>query len=273
MAKQYVRTDKNGTKIYHDYTCDRCGGKGIFFIGVCNGVPVPSHVDEGVCFKCFGSGKMEKPEVIKEYTPEYRAILDARAAKRQEKKLAEAQAEKAAKQAEWKQSKGFVNDRIHVVGISNSFERKEEIKAAGGRFNEYVGWYFSEPHEEFKTVELTTEECLYENRFCGLDWVAAWKIREILKAKLPANPSRHLGQVGGKIEVEATFKRTRWYDTQFGTTWIYTFEDNDGNCLVWKTSASIEPREGDKVRIKGTVKEHDEYNGVKQTVLTRCKIA
>lgn len=264
MEKQYVRTDKNGTKIYHDYTCPRCGGRGGSEAWKATG---------WTCYECGGSGKTMKPEVIKEYTPEYRAILDKRAAKRREKRMEKAQSEKAVKQAEWRREKGFVEDKIHVVGIANSFERKDEIKAAGGRYNEYTGWYFSEPHEEFKTVELTAEECLYEDRWCKLDWIAAWRIREILKAKLPANPSKHIGQVGSKIELEATFKRTRWYDTRFGTTWIYTFEDAEGNCLVWKTSASIGAEEGDKVRIKGTVKDHDEYNGVKQTVLTRCKIA
>lgn len=54
----YIRTDKNGTKIYHDYTCPRCGG----------------------------AGRVSKPQIIKEYTPEYRAKLDERARKRAEVK-------------------------------------------------------------------------------------------------------------------------------------------------------------------------------------------
>ena len=29
---------------------------------------------------------------------------------------------------------------------------------------------------------------------------------------------------------------------------------------------------GDKVILKGTIKEHNEYRGYKQTVLTRCKV-
>lgn len=272
MEKQYIRTDKNGTKIYHDFTCDRCGGSGIFVIGVCNGVPVPAQPDEGMCYKCFGSGVLDKPHIIKEYTPEYRAILDSRAAKRREKQLAKAKEESAAKQAEWKERKGFVNDRIHVVGIRDSFDRKDDIKAAGGRFNEFTGWYFSEPHPEFQTVELTTEECLYEDTWGKLDWIAAWKIRETVKAKLPGDPSGHIGQVGDKVDLAATFKRTRWYDTRFGTTWIHIFEDESGNILVWKTSSGTDLECGAKVRIKGTIKDHDEYNGVKQTILTRCKI-
>lgn len=272
MERKYIRTDRNGTKIYHDFTCDRCGGRGIFAIAVCNGVPVPAHPDNGVCYKCGGSGEMEKPRIIKEYTPEHRAKLDAQAAKRQEKKLEQAKAEREAKQAEWKVKKGFVNDRIHAVGIENSFDLRDDIKAAGGRYNEYVGWYFSEAHEEFKTVELTAEECLEENAWYGLDWRGN-VIREILKAKLPADPSKHIGQVGDKVDLEAAFVRTRWYDTKFGTTWVHVFKDEAGNVLVWKTSRSVDLDPGDKVRIKGAIKELDEYDGVKQTILTRCRIA
>ena len=32
MKPIYVRTDKNGTKIYHDWTCPRCGGAGILLV-------------------------------------------------------------------------------------------------------------------------------------------------------------------------------------------------------------------------------------------------
>lgn len=257
----YVRTDKNGTKIYHDFTCDRCGGRGGSEAWKFTG---------WTCYKCGGSGRVMEPQIIKEYTPEYRAKLDAQAAKRREKKLAQAQAEKGAKQAEWKASKGFQNDRIHVVGIEDSFNLKNDIKAAGGRYNEYTGWYFSEPHEEFKTVEITAEEALIEDEWGKLDWRNT--IRDAVKAKQPANPSKHIGAVGDKLELEVTHIRTGGYDTQFGYTYVHSFKDADGNILVWKTAA-CSGFESTTLRLKGTVKDHDEYNGVKQTILTRCKIA
>ena len=264
MKLKYVRTDKNGTKIYHDYTCDRCGGLGGSEAWRFSG---------WTCYKCGGTGIINKPSVYKEYTPEYRAILDARAAKRREKRMAKIEAEKPAKQAEWKAAKGFVNDVIHVVGIEDSFSVKEAIKAAGGRFNEFAGWYFSEPHEEFKTVEISAEECLYENRWGGLDWVDGWQIREIVKSKMPAEPeSDYIGSVGGKVDLIVSHVRTSYYNTHFGTTWVYTFKDAEGNVLVWKTSSGID-FESEEIRLKGTIKEHSEYNGVKQTVLTRCRIA
>lgn len=66
MKKVYIRTDKNGTKIYHDYTCTRCGGAGYSeewrFTGM-------------TCYKCGGTGKQDTPQVIKVYTPEYEAKL------------------------------------------------------------------------------------------------------------------------------------------------------------------------------------------------------
>lgn len=263
MAKQYIRTDKNGTRIYHDHTCPRCGGHGGSDAWKATG---------WTCYECGGTGQVMKPQVIKEYTPEYRAILDARAKKRHEKQMAKAQAEKAEKQAAWKLEKGFVNDRIYVVAIENSFALKDEIKAAGGRYNEFTGWYFSEHHNEFQTVELTAEECLYETRWFGLDWVAAWKIREVLEAKIPKPTSEHIGHIGDKVDLEVTHIRTGYYDTQFGTTWVHNFKDAAGNVLIWKTS-SCSGFEKDTLRIKATIKAHDEYNGVKQTVLTRCKIA
>ena len=260
---KYIRTDKNGTKIYHDYTCRRCGGRG--------GADAWAYTG-WTCYECGGSGQSRTPSVYKEYTPEYRAKLDAQAEKRRQKKMAQAQAEKAEKQAAWKQAWGFVNDRIYIVGLEDSFSKKDEIKAAGGRYNGCTGWYFSEPHDEFQTVEMTAEECLIEDAWAKLDWRST--IRETLEAKLPKKPgSEHIGTVGDKVNMELTLTRTRYFDTQFGTTWVYTFEDEAGNVLVWKTANYLEQEDGSKLRVKGTIKAHDEYNGVKQTVLTRCKIA
>lgn len=68
----YIRTDKNGTKYYSDCTCKRCGGGGY--------IDAYKYNDGGVCFGCFGSGVSEKPSVVKEYTPEYKAKLDTKRA-------------------------------------------------------------------------------------------------------------------------------------------------------------------------------------------------
>lgn len=61
---------------------------------------------------------------------------------------------------------------------------------------------------------------------------------------------------------------TSW-ETDFGTTRIYKIVDKDGNIFTWKTGNTIDE---DAEIIVGTVKAHNEYKGVKQTEITRCKI-
>lgn len=89
-----IKVDRNGSKHYEGMvTCDRCGGKGYYAIAVCNGQPVLSPVDGGVCFKCGGAGKVLGKWI--ERTPEYQAKLDARRKARQEARQAELEAKRA----------------------------------------------------------------------------------------------------------------------------------------------------------------------------------
>lgn len=93
--------------------------------------------------------------------------------------------------------------------------------------------------------------------------------------------SQHVGEVGQRLTITATFDHSAWFEVPsfrgFGqdTMYIHTFKDVDGNVLIWKTGSglgSIDICEGDQVQIRGTVKEHSEYKDEKQTVLTRCKV-
>lgn len=44
-----------------------------------------------------------------------------------------------------------------------------------------------------------------------------------------------------------------------------------GNVFVWTTSTYLNTNK--EYTVKGTVKEHAEFKGTKQTVLTRCRVA
>lgn len=94
--------------------------------------------------------------------------------------------------------------------------------------------------------------------------------------------SQYIGEVGKKVELRVTFEYEAEYQTKFGWTSVYGFKDESGNKIVWKTSSvpmvldkdgnDVTIGKGDKVTIKGTVKEHSEYREEKQTILTRCKL-
>lgn len=96
------------------------------------------------------------------------------------------------------------------------------------------------------------------------------KKRQEEKERL-ATESNYIGGVGDKIEVDFVYGReAACCETQFGLLHIYEFKDASGNVIVWKSSSGKEIPESGK--ISGTVKAHEEYNGVKQTVVLRAKI-
>lgn len=82
-------------------------------------------------------------------------------------------------------------------------------------------------------------------------------------------PSEWQGAVG-KREVFKGLKVTgiTVSDGQYGRTYIHRFKDGSGNVFTW-FAAGTSLDEGKTYDIKATVKKHDEFKGVKQTVLTR----
>ena len=270
----YVRTDKNGTKIYHDYTCPRCGGAG--------GSDKWTYTG-WTCYECSGTGKrIDKPQVIKEYTPEYRAKLNEQARKRAEKKLAQRVAEYEANLPKMIQSKGFNEEGKIFLVIGDTYKVKDELKEAGAKWcGNLQGWIFKEP-TEYPTIEFTAEECLGFNPEGGTIW---WKgydeLKPVIESKLPKEDtpvSEYVGTVGDKLDIEVTFDRVFSYERPsfrgFGIEWvsIYKFVDDSGNILIWNTTAYPQVEEGKRYRLTGTISEHKEYREDKQTVLKRCKI-
>ena len=94
--------------------------------------------------------------------------------------------------------------------------------------------------------------------------------REAERAAAAASSS-YVGEIGKRLEVETVSASlvTSW-ETDWGVTFLYKFFDAAGNVFVWYASRCIAIC--DAMKIKGTVKDHSEYNGVKQTVLTRCYV-
>lgn len=90
------------------------------------------------------------------------------------------------------------------------------------------------------------------------------------KEKL-AKSSNYIGSVGEKISVNfISGREVACCETQFGLLHIYEFKDMNGNTVVWKSSSGKDiPESG---TVTGTVKAHEEYAGIKQTVILRAKI-
>lgn len=275
----YDRTDRNGTRYFNDATCDRCGGHGYYAMGVCNGQPVLSPHDGGVCYKCGGSGKSPKPSVIKVYTQAHWEELE----QAREQKFFNELGARLSKMG-FGVVKGETSVLYRVVG--NTFAIKDELKARGCRFNPCVGWYAPAPIEGYEMQKMMSDMVLDIKPETGtVEWKDPKDVRplwvEVSRASAPT--SEWQGTVGSKLAVkvhidhkfESSYERNPgWYSTV--TSYLYLMTDANGNKYKWKASRGDWP-EGADVTIMGTVKAHDEYvtkmgQHIKQTVLTRCKM-
>lgn len=289
MAQKILyKEDKNGTKYYHcKDACFKCGGTGIIRCYI--------PINGGECFDCNGSGIAEWEE--KEYTPEYEEKLRIQREKRAERKLAKEREKAGEKNAEFFERNGFNPEGRTWYVLGNTFEIKEELKAQGAKWDSTARhWHMPTKPENRESLEFGVEE-IYEANYAGVyewnswkrvDWsepeeVEAFYITKIEKAekalKAKESTSQHVGEVGEKLDIIVTYTHTASWENEYGgwlnhasVTNLHSFKDVQGNVYVWKTGLYIEADYGTKVHLRGSVKEHSEYNGIKQTVLTRCKV-
>ena len=280
-----IRVDRNGTKYYVDYRCPKCGGTG-YIVGY-------EHIDGARCWKCNATGYYETK--FKEYTPEY-------AQKLADRRLAKARKGADERNAKFLARYGFSADGKTWVVCGDTYSIKDELKNAGAKFDGFFGWHFD--HEtEYTAVMVDINDVAEINDAGDYWWSNYTEIVETIKGlkrekELEGKPvSEYVGNIGDKVEMELTFNGSAHFDTAYGTTYIHRFLDSEGNVLVWRTGNDLTWEEegtrdnftyvdadrrkyilcrnyekGDKVAIKGTIKEHSEYRGEKQTSLTRCKV-
>lgn len=281
ISKTFIKEDKNGTKYFrHIFTCGRCGGSGY----------VPFNYAQGICFDCHGSGRDE--EILKEYTPEYEAKLnkrrEARNAKKHQEWLAHLDEQIARENERFLRINGFSSDGITWIFLGDTFSIKEELKAQGAKFDYRLGWHADHSIPEFSSVALTVSQLCKkkEMEIDGEKRDGSWEfirndeiemlIREANRNNSNEPESQHVGNVGEKIEITATFTAEHSFETHFNyhtiTNYIYTFTDESGNVFIWKTTAIIWEKTGTKIKLKGTIKAHGEFRNIKQTELMRCKI-
>jgi hypothetical protein len=97
--------------------------------------------------------------------------------------------------------------------------------------------------------------------------------------KTAKKPSEYVGEVGKRMKglTLTLVKITPLGEGEFGMRYLYRFVDANENVLVWFTGNVLDA--DTREWIENTVytgavsvKEHSEYKGTKQTVITRCKL-
>ncbi len=81
--------------------------------------------------------------------------------------------------------------------------------------------------------------------------------------------SNHVGTVGKREEFTIRVLRSVPIESEYGSSYLYIMEDEAGNRLTWFSSTGNLEASEDFIKVRATVKGHDDYKGQKQTKLTR----
>jgi hypothetical protein len=106
--------------------------------------------------------------------------------------------------------------------------------------------------------------------FAASLFVAYDKAMGVEYAKSQKKLSEHQGVVGEKGTWNLEVKFVKHIDTNFGVSSLHIMVDENGNQFKWFSSGLV-LEVGKTLKIDGTVKSHDQYEGIKSTMLTRCK--
>ena len=111
-----------------------------------------------------------------------------------------------------------------------------------------------------KSVEVAAEP----QKEIEVQNTSALEIKEI-------KPSEWQGQVGNMLSLTADVKSMEVIRSQYGETYLYIMTDEQGNIFKWyATQQKLEP--GKRYNLRGKVKGHEIYEGVKETLITRVRV-
>lgn len=215
--------------------CPRCGGQG--------GSP-HWRPDGGVCYQCRGRRTVTVTRRV--FTEDKLNVLNIAAQKKADKLTAKQDEAKRAERSRfiiWAK----VAPRGKLIGT---------ILTGKGNFFESLA-------SQIRSHKLLSDK--------QMDAVARIVEQNTTRAAQDGT-SAYVGEIKDRIEFEATVEFTKEIEGYYGTTTIIKLRDLEGNVFTWFASGWHDVGRGDRVSIKGTVKKHDEYQGTKQTVLSRCII-
>lgn len=158
----------------------------------------------------------------------------------------------------------------------------EESRAVAEAAIEFATEIDSETDSEYLyNIRVIAHRGVVESRDMGLaaSIVSAYQrhIKDLRMKELyakRAETAAHVGEVGETIIIKLFVESVKQLDFDgYGYNTVrnlHTMSDKDGNVFVWFSSGETLPT-GKEVVLKGTIKRHSEFRGLKQNVLSRCK--
>ncbi len=166
-------------------------------------------------------------------------------------------------------------DAWEIAGTDK--QDKKYIKVAKEVINYFTSRTFLEGQDFLNNIKIAlSNEYSKVSGFVAYAYIAYEKQLDYEAKQDEQKKSDFVGNIGDKLEIELTLKKRIPYETHYSyrgeTSYIYLFEDENGNQYKWNSAKYINLDENTNIKIKGSIKAHDVYKEVKQTVLTRCKV-
>lgn len=258
--------------------CGRCV-KGVYVSRIENGQPIPHPNCGGVCFACGGTGYFTKE--IRLYTEKEKAAADRAKQRAAERKVEERLAAASKKREEWLSRNGFTKAGITAVYVGiNSFEMKDQLKEEGWKYSPAFGWRIADEsaldrYGDANVALIHVDKMASFNLYGEGCWLSTAQnlVNQIRESKKPESKSQWIGEEKEKIiDIPVKITRISGFCSRFGWTDVITMMNED-NIISWFTSSNISDLEvGKEYLLSATIKEHGEYKGERQTVITRAKL-
>lgn len=144
------------------------------------------------------------------------------------------------------------------------------------KYNQIIEWVKGqEPNTDYiRNIKTLVERGFVTNKTAttAASIVGVWYAKQHENDKKePKKISNHVGEIRKRMDFDMVLKTATPFESTFGASTCYRFETEEGNIIVWFTG-SVNLEVGKRYVGKGTVTKHDEYNGIKQTIINRAKL-
>lgn len=119
-----------------------------------------------------------------------------------------------------------------------------------------------------RVINMGTVSTNHFNMICS----AVNSFKNSIKWKLEAQSAynnNYVGVVGERMVFELRCIETKIFNNEYGESTLYKMIDKEDHLFVWFSSSALKIPKDAFLRVKGTIKKHEEFNHAKQTVLTR----
>ena len=178
---------------------------------------------------------------------------------------------------EWCLDNGFNENLTTFLYIGNTYPYKDQLKAAGAKFDKILKWHSPTPINLGEKCPLIPAEMNFHDVYLFNPLIGTVEIKEhaedtvskIVIPNLPYKDSEYYGEIGKRYTETLHLENRSCYTSFYGDKVAYTFTLN-GSVFMWFTDVWLS-EDKENFRLAFTIKEHNLYRGCRQTIITRAR--